>query len=301
MTPKQYWFGLLLGVAGSACFSGKAIIVKLAYQYGADATTLIALRMLVAAPLFALAAWWTSLQPAVVNQSGWRPRDTWRVIALGAVGYYAASFLDFLGLQYISAGLERIILYLAPTFVLLMSIFALRKKVSKHEYLALGLSYSGVVFVFWHDLKFVGSNIWLGGGLVLASAVCYAVYLTSSGEMVKRLGSVRLTSWASLVSSALCIVQALVLMPSALLSQPAPVYWLSLINGTVCTVIPVFLTMFAIEKIGSTAASQTGLVGPVVTIVLAYWFLSEPITATQIIGTVVVISGILVLSFKKQR
>jgi drug/metabolite transporter (DMT)-like permease len=293
---RQYLIGLGLGLAGASCFSAKAVIVKLAYQQAADPVTLIALRMLVAAPLFALAAWWTSRQ-----KTAWKPGDAWAITALGAIGYYAASFLDFLGLQSISAGLERIILYLSPTFVLLIAVFWLKKKVSSFEYLGLAISYSGVLFVFWHDLNFNGKSVWLGSALVFASALCYAVYLTAGGEMVKRLGSVRLTAWASLVSSFLCVLQALVINPSALLNQAPMVYQLSLVNGIFCTVVPVFLTMLAIERIGSTAAAQTGLVGPVATIALAAWFLAEPITLTQLIGTVIVMGGVFVLSLKKSK
>jgi drug/metabolite transporter (DMT)-like permease len=296
LTRQKYLTGLALGVAGAAGFSAKAVIVKLAYLQGADPTTLIALRMLVAAPLFALTAWWTARSLAA-----WKPGDAWRIFGLGTIGYYAASFLDFLGLQYISAGLERIILYLSPTFVLLFSLFWLGKKVSRHELFALVLSYSGVMFVFWHDLNFNGKHVWLGSGLVLASALCYAVYLTGGGEMVKRLGSIRLTSWASLVSSAWCIAQALAVNPSAIFSQSAGVYGLSLINGVFCTVLPMFLTMMAIERVGSTAASQTALVGPIATIALAAWFLAEPVTLTQVIGTVIVMAGVVVLSFKKNH
>jgi drug/metabolite transporter (DMT)-like permease len=291
---RAYLTGLLLGVVGAVCFSGKAIIVKLAYAQDSDPVTLIALRMIVAAPLFAVTYWWTSRSAPAMTKA-----DFWTVVGLGALGYYAASFLDFLGLQFISAGLERIILYLTPTFVLLLNVFGLRKPVSRYEFVALLLSYSGVVFVFWHDLNLIGPKVWLGSLLVLASALCYALYLAGSGQLVKRFGAIRLTSLASLVSSALCIGQALLINPQALLTQTQSVYGLSLINGVLCTVVPVFLTMFAIAAIGSTAASQTGLVGPISTIALAAWFLSEPVTGTQLIGTVIVLAGVFVLSLKK--
>ena len=300
MTRKNWWIGLTFGVLGALLFSGKAIIVKLAYRHGADATTLIALRMLVALPFFVLTAWYTGRR--VQGQlSPWRKGDVWRIIALGLLGYYAASYLDFLGLKTISAGLERVILYLSPTIVLLLSVIYLGKKMIALEYVALGVSYCGVLFVFWHDVSLAGDNTVLGSSLVFGAAICYAVYLTASGEMVKRLGSIRMASWASLVSCAACIAQGLLVDAHALMTQHLPVYGLSLINGIACTVLPIFLTMMAIERIGSTAASQTTMLGPIATIFFAAWFLQEPITAHQMIGTMTVVLGVFLLSTKKSN
>ena len=290
--------GVALAALGAVLFSGKAIIVKLAYRHGVDAVTLIALRMLFALPFFVLAAWWASRRAQAT--SPWRRGDVWRVTALGACGYYAASFLDFLGLQYISAGLERIILYLNPTLVLLISVFVLGKRIGRRQWVAMGVAYVGVLFVFWHDLSVSGSNVPLGSALVFASAVTYALYLVGSGELVQRIGSIRLTAWASIVSCAACIVQALAIDAGALVSQPAEVYWLSLVNATLCTVAPVFLVMFAIERVGSSVASQTGLIGPVATIALAALFLGEPVTATQLIGTAIVLVGIFILTARRR-
>jgi drug/metabolite transporter (DMT)-like permease len=286
--------GLALGILGATFFSGKAIIVKLAYRYGADPTSLIALRMIFAFPFFAYAAWATSRSGFV-----WEKGDRLKVFMLGTIGYYAASYLDFLGLQYITAGLERIILYLSPTFVLLISVFWLKKKIGPPQLFALAICYAGLFFVFWHDLSLSGKNVLLGSALVLGSALCYAVYLTASGELIKRFGAIRLTSWTSLVSAVWCVGQSLLFDPVALINQNSQVYWLSAVNGFFCTVLPVFLTMMAIQKIGSTSASQTGMVGPLATIFLAAWFLAEPIHATQLIGTGIVMVGIFVLSRSK--
>jgi drug/metabolite transporter (DMT)-like permease len=286
--------GLAIGILGATFFSGKAIIVKLAYRYGADPTSLIALRMIFAFPFFAFAAWRIGKR-----DFAWQKGDRLKVFMLGTVGYYAASYLDFLGLQYISAGLERIILYLTPTFVLLISVFWLKKKIGPRQLLALAVCYAGLFFVFWHDLSVSGKNVMLGSGLVMSSAFCYAIYLTASGEMIKRLGAIRLTSWSCLVSAFWCVAQSLVIDPAALMSQASQVYWLSAINGFFCTVLPVFLTMIAIQKIGSTATSQTTMVGPVSTIFLAAALLAEPINAAQLIGTAVVMVGVFVLSRSK--
>ncbi|MFP5405072.1 MAG: DMT family transporter, partial [Gammaproteobacteria bacterium] len=229
--------GLALAGAGAILFSAKAVIVKLAYRYDVDPVTLIAMRMIVAVPFFALAAWWVERR----SPQSWRAGDGFLVLVLGLLGYYLASFLDFLGLQYISAGLERVILYLNPTLVLVISAVALGRAVRRRELLALAIAYVGVFLVFAHDVRFEGADVALGGALVFASALAYALYLVGSGEMVKRLGPVRLTAWASIVASFACILQALALDPGALLRQPVPVWWLSLVNGTLCTVLPVFL------------------------------------------------------------
>lgn len=284
--------GFGLAAAGAVLFSAKAIIVKLAYRYQVDPATLIAMRMMVALPFFGLAAWWAGRRAPML----WHPGDRLRVFVLGLLGYYLASYLDFIGLQYISAGLERVILYLNPTLVLLISAVALRRPVGRRELVALAITYLGVFLVFAHDVRLEGGNLPLGGLLVFGSALSYAIYLVASGQMVRRFGPVRLTAWASIVASVACIVQALVLEPAALLTQPAPVWWLSLLNGTLCTVLPVFLVMFAIDRIGSAAVSQTGMLGPVSTIAMGALLLGETVSATQMLGTAIVLGGIFFLT-----
>jgi len=302
---RQLLTGLGLGLLGSILFSGKAIIVKLAYRHGVDAVVLIALRMCVALPFFVAVAWWQSRIAASMEQpSRWLPGDVWRVIGLGLTGYYAASYLDFLGLQYISAALERVILYLNPTMVLLLSVALGGKRPSPQELLALAVAYAGVLVVFGHDLMTVplarsdgGLDVVLiGAGLVISSAFSYAIYLVAGGQLVARVGSLRLTSWASIVASIVCISQALLISPHALWTQATQVYWLSLLNGTACTVLPVFLVMMAIERLGSPVASQVGMVGPVSTIVMAALILDEPIGVAQLAGTAVVLVAVWMLS-----
>ena len=313
--------GLGLGLLGSILFSGKAIIVKLAYRHGVDPVVLIALRMCVALPFFLAVAWWQSRIVASTDQpSRWLPGDVWRVIGLGLTGYYAASYLDFLGLQYISAALERVILYLNPTMVLLLSVALGGKRPSPRELIALAVAYAGVLVVFGHDLMTIplartdgGLGGGLGGGLrgdldggfeavmigavlVISSAFSYAIYLVAGGQLVARVGSLRLTAWASIVASIACIGQALLMNPQALWTQATQVYWLSLLNGTACTVLPVFLVMMAIERLGSPVASQVGMVGPVSTILMAALILDEPVGVAQLAGTGVVLVAVWMLS-----
>lgn len=286
--------GVAFAAFGAVAFSGKAIIVKLGFRYGADAITLIALRMLVALPLFAAIAWWVGRRG---DQEPVARSDRWKIVALGFLGYYLASYLDFLGLAYVSASLERLILYLNPTLVLLIGMVMFGRRATRHQLGALVIGYAGVVLAFAHDYQLHGSSIALGSALVFGSALAYAVYLVGSGELVRRIGPIRLTAYASCVAAVLCVVHFGATRPLALLfQQPAPVYWLSLLNGTVCTVVPVFAVMMGISRIGATSAAQVGMVGPVSTIVLAWLVLGEHLGPYQIAGTVLVLVGVFVVS-----
>lgn len=286
--------GLLLAAMGAIAFSGKAIIVKLGYRYGADAVTLLALRMLVAFPFFLLMGLWAARRSAALSKG-----DLGRILLLGFLGYYLASFLDFAGLAYITATLERLILYLTPTLVALIGWLAFRKRISRRQAWALGVSYAGVALAFGHDLQAGGSNIALGSVLVFGSALAYALYLVGSGEVVARVGAVRLTAYASSVASVLCLLQFLLLRPLGALVLPWEVYALSLVNGTLCTVLPVLAVMMAVARIGSALAAQVGMIGPVSTIVLSLLLLGEPMGPWQIAGTVLVMAGVFVVSQQK--
>ena len=274
-------------------FSAKAVVVKLAYVYGVDAETLLALRMLISVPFFAAALWWTSRgAPAL------RPREHLLLLAIGVLGYYAASYLDFLGLQYISAALERLILYLSPTIVLLMSALLLGRRFTRLDLMALLLSYSGIVLVFWHDVRLDNDGVLLGTMFVFGATVCYAGYLVLSGELVRRVGPIRLTAYAMCVASVAILLQFLLLRPLASLAQPAPVLWLSVLNAVLCTVLPVFATMMAVDRIGAGSTALAGMIGPVSTIALGFVFLGEAISVWQLAGTVLVLAGVFVLSRK---
>ena len=287
--------GLTFALLGSIAFSGKAIIVKLAYRYGVDAVTLIMYRMLFALPLFAAIAWWAGRGKEPMSG-----RDWLGIVGLGISGYYLASFLDFMGLQYISASLERLILYLNPTLVLALSVLLFKKKVGWRQLVAIGVSYSGVLLVFGQEVDFQGTNVMLGAVLVFASAASYAIYLVYSGELVQRLGSLRLVGWASLVACVLCIAQFALLRPLSAAVVAPEVIWLSVLNATVCTVAPVLMVMIAIERIGATMAAQTGMVGPLSTLIMGVVILGEPFTPWIAAGTLLVLTGIWLLAKWKQ-
>ncbi|WER46835.1 DMT family transporter [Cupriavidus sp. WKF15] len=293
--PLPQRSGLAIAAVGAVLFSAKAIVAKLMYRYSVDAVMVITLRMLFAVPLFMAIGWWQSRRLPALS---WADRG--RVVFLGFIGYYLSSFMDFLGLQYITAGLERLILFLTPSFVLLATALLFRRPIAARQWVSLLLAYLGIVLVFAHDLDVSGAQVWLGGALVLASALTYGIYLILSGELVQRIGSLRLVAYAMCVSTACCMLQYLALgRPVAELAQPAPVMWLSLVNAVFCTVLPVSMTMVAVARIGAPMASQAGMIGPVSTLFLAFWLLDEPVSGVQLAGSALVLGGMYLLSARK--
>jgi len=293
--------GLAMGMLGAIGFSGKAIIVKLAYRHGVDTVTLLMLRMLLALPFFMAMVWWTQHRKGSVPVR-LSVREWLGVVWLGFCGYYLASFLDFAGLQYVSASLERLILYLYPTLVLLLGIALYGQRASRHQWMGMAVSYAGVVAVFAHEVRLTGADAGLGAALVFGSAVSYALYLSYSGELVRRLGALRLVGLASCVACLLCVGQFALLRPVSVVAElGAEVWCLSVLNASLCTVLPVVLVMLSIERIGSALASQVGMVGPMSTLVMAALVLDEPLSPWLLIGTALVMSGVFICSRGQDR
>ena len=290
--------GALLVALGAIAFSGKAVIIKLAYRHGVDAVTLLALRMLFSAPMFALLALWAATRagrPPPISTA-----DRWALLALGLIGYYLASYFDFLGLQYITAALERLVLFVHPTFVVLMSAAFFGRRITRRDLFAIAISYLGIVAVFAHDLSTQPGNVALGAFWVLVSALFYAVYLVGGGRVVGRVGSLRFACYAGLVSCVAVVAHFLVTREAALLvTQPAPVYWLSILMAAVSTVLPIVLTSEGIRRVGASHASIIGSVGPIATIFLGAAFLGEPITAVQLAGAALVLAGVVTISLAR--
>ena len=284
-----------MALVGTLAFSGKAIIVKLAYRYGVDAVTLIMFRMLFALPVFVAMAWWASRGRAPLARKDWVG-----ISLLGFSGYYLASFLDFAGLAYISASLERLILYLNPTIVMLLGLVLFKRRTTRWQLLGVAISYSGVVLVFGHEITLQGQDAVWGAMLVFASAISYALYLVYSGEMVKRIGSLRLVGLASTVACLCCLLQFVLLRPLSAAMVAPEVIWLSLLNASVCTVLPVLLIMMAIERIGASMTAQIGMLGTMSTILMGVVILGEPFTMWVAAGTALVIAGIYVFSRTRQ-
>ena len=285
--------GIAFAVVAAFGFSFKAILVKLAYPYGVDAITLLALRMAFALPVFL----WVGFS-ASKNAPALSLRDWLVVAALGVLGYYGASILDFLGLKYISAGLERLILFTYPTLTLLFGVALHGRSISRREGLALVLCYAGIAAAFAHDLQFAGDTtvVWIGGGFVFASSVSYALYLSGSAGMIAKLGAARFTALAMLVSTAATGGHFLATQPLTALVQPWPVYALGAAMGLFSTVVPVFAQSAAIRRVGSGQAALVGMVGPLLTIVFAWLLLDEGFSTAQMIGVVLVIAGVAAVS-----
>lgn len=289
--------GLLLAAAGAVLFSAKAILAKFQYRYGLDALDVLALRMLFALPLFALLGLRERLRgPGPTLTS----RQRWALLVLGLLGYYLSSLLDFWGLEYVPVSLERLILFLNPTFVLLIGLLFLGQRVSGRQWLAMAVSYAGIVLVLIENLRVEGSHVLFGALLVLGAAISYALYLAVSGELVKTLGTARLVVAAMTVSTAAVLVHYLLLRsPSELLGFAPAAYAWALANAFFCTFLPVTFTMAAVRRIGPGTAAQLSVIGPVSLVFLGAWLLDEPVTALQILGTAIVLGAVYLLTRAK--
>ncbi|MGZ4959089.1 MAG: DMT family transporter [Methylomonas sp.] len=287
--------GFGLAALASICFSTKAILVKLAYYEPIDATTLLTLRMLFAAPFFLIIALHHAGQRHLPPLLG---KDYLAVLVLGLLGYYLSSLFDFIGLQYITAGLERLILFLYPTFVVVISALLLGKAFGRKEIVALVLSYAGIGVVFSNELNIHSEHLLLGAGFVLASTLTYAAYLIGTGETIARIGASRFTAYAMLVACVATVLQFVATHPPEALLLSMRVYQLSLVMAIVATVLPVFMLSASIRLIGSGHASLIGSIGPVSTLFLASVFLGEQMTIQQIGGAALVMAGVLSLTLK---
>ena len=287
--------GLLCAVLAAVGFSAKAILVKLAYQQGVDAETLLALRMAFSLPFFVGMAW-VSARP---DASRLTRRDWAWLFGLGWFGYYLASYLDFLGLRYISAALERLILFVYPTLVVLLAALLFGQRITRRMFSALLICYAGIALAVAHDWRLTGSSedLIFGSALVFGSALSYALYLLGNGKVIHRLGTVRVTAFASGIACLLALGQFLLLRPLSGLLQPAPVYGLALAMALLSTVLPVWLLSEAIRRLGAGPVALTGSLGPVVTLLLAWLLLDEALGVAQLAGVVLVIVGVTVMAY----
>ncbi len=289
--------GVVFALIAAIGFSAKAILVKLAYLDAVDAITLLALRMAFALPFFLIVAARTNRSKHSVALTG---KDKLAVLGLGLVGYYLASYLDFLGLQYISAGLERLILFLYPTMVVLITALVFKHRIGRTVMIALLISYAGIALVFLHDMKVLQHDALSGSLLVFASAMAYAVYLVGAGHTIARIGATRFTAYVMTVACAACLLQFAVTHTLADLDLSFNVYALSIAMAVFSTVLPAFMLAAAMRRIGSMHTSMIGSIGPVSTILLAYVFLGEQMSPEQIAGSMLVLAGVLMISLNQR-
>jgi drug/metabolite transporter (DMT)-like permease len=284
--------GFAFAALGALGFSFKAILVKAAYRYGVDPETLLCLRMGYALPVLVLmGAMLQRREPLVLRRADWL-----ELLLLGVLGYYLASYLDFLGLHYISAALERIVLFVYPTLVVLLSAIFLGKPLTRRTVLLLLTSYAGVALAVAPDLRFDAGNTVVGGLLVLGSALSFAIYIMRSGVAVARLGSTRVTAYATAIACVLCVLQFVVLRPLSALVLPWQVHALSVAMALLSTVLPIWLITEAIRRLGASTASMFGSLGPIFTILLAWALLGEPLDPVQLAGAAVVIIAVSALT-----
>ena len=288
---------MALAVAGTLVFSFRPILVKLVYvTYPVSPVTLLFLRMAISLPFFLAVAWWLRGDEPRLTRLDWA-----KVAALGFIGYYAASFLDFIGLQYVGAGIGRLILYLYPTLVLLISFFFLHRRPTRRQLAALVITYAGVAFILSSQAHggAEGRLFFLGAFFVFASSLFYATYLVAGGELVKRIGSMRFTAYSMAVATLPAFVQFFALEPSSALDLPGKIWLYAVLLATFCTVLPLFIQAEALKRIGAPEFALIGALGPVSVAITSALGLDERFTAMQAVGGVLVILGVLLVSVKR--
>jgi drug/metabolite transporter (DMT)-like permease len=298
MVTKRFWFGVFLGVLGIVLFSSKAVMVKLAYNYNVDAITMLLLRMLFSFPFYVVIAYLYRNKNQEIKTT--KIDYAW-VVFFGFVGYYLASFFDFVGLTYIKASLERIILFVYPTIVILLNRFFFKQPITKIQALAIFLSYLGIVIAFSDEVDISGNNVYLGGFFVLLSAITYASYLVGSGWLIPKFGVVKFTAYAMLVSCFCVFIHFSLIGETDLFNLPWQVYGLGGLIAIFATVIPSFLVSASIKIISSSNFAIVAGVGPISTIILASFFLNETLTLFQFFGALLVIIGIVITSLNQAK
>lgn len=288
--------GIVFSLLAAIGFSVKSILVKLAYVYQVDAVTLLTLRMAFSVPFFAGIAVW-----AWAKHSDALGKREWLILLGLGLGYYLFNYLDFLGLQYISAGLERLIQFLYPTLTVILAALLHRRAIPPKVVAAMMLSYAGIAMVFVHDVRVSQGGIALGSSLVFASTLFYAIYLVGAGHSIARMGTIRFTAYAMIVASSISLGQFVATHPLDGLIQPLPVYQLAMLMAIFSTVLPVFLLTAGIRRIGSGEASLIGSIGPVFTIYLAHVFLNESVSLLQIAGSLLVLVGVVAVSLNSRN
>ena len=297
-TNKQFWYGIGIGVLGIVLFSSKAVMVKLAYNYEVDAISILLLRMLFSFPFYIVIASLYRNQTTIDKPNS---KDYLWLVFFGFVGYYLASYFDFVGLTYLKASLERIILFLYPTIVILLNKVFLKQPITKIQALAIGLTYLGIVIAFSDEVSISGSETYIGGFFILLSAITYASYLVGSGWLIPKFGVMKFTAYAMIISCICVFIHYSVTREISLFSFSWEVYLLGFLIAVFATVIPSFLVSVSIKMISSSNFAIVAGIGPISTIILAAIFLGERLTLLQLFGALVVILGILLVSIKKQH
>lgn len=296
---RRLAYGAMLGFMGALCFSAKAVIVKLAYRYNVDSVSLLAMRMLFALPIY-LVIWWAISRKPSTKYGPIAKMDWYYMIILGILGYYLSSFLDFYGLRFITASLERLILFLYPTIVVFISAIFFNKPILKPQIWALFLTYLGIGLAVFENIVLGGDeHFYLGTSLIFLCAFTFAFYIAGSGSVIPRIGAIRFTCIAMTSACMAILIHHALVYQLQLFHFAREVYILSIIMAVFTTVLPSFLISEGIRIIGASNTAIIGSIGPISTIVLAYIFLGERLGIWQWVGTFFVIGGVLIISLKK--
>ena len=301
MIPKKY-LGAIYAFIAAICFSSKAILVKLVYQYNVDAVSSLTLRMAFSMPFFLVLAWVYRNDPYPIPENKPKKVDYFALVVLGITGYYLSSLFDFMGLQYISTGLERLIVFIYPTLVVIIAAIIFKRRIQAFEILSLSLTYIGILFIFYHDILLSHKpNTALGAFYVFLSTLTYAFYLIGSEKYIGKFGSRRYTTYAMLVSTVAVFIHGFMSNGNKIFDFTWEVYALSSLMALISTVIASLLLSEAIKLAGSSKASIIGSIGPVATITLSYFFLNEIITFAEICGGLLILAGVLMVSIYKNK
>ncbi|MGF1455404.1 MAG: DMT family transporter [Alphaproteobacteria bacterium] len=285
--------GVLLGATGAALFSLKGVVMKLAFTVGGTVEQMMALRMGMALPVYIVVGW-MALRTRPLSPA---PRTLVAAAGLGVLSYYVCTWLDFTGLMFISAQLERLILFLYPTMTALLAWWFIGERMTLRHGLALALSYGGILVLFGQEVSSLGPNAALGAGLVFAAAALFAVYVTAAKTVIVGLGSPLFTCVA-MTAAALAILAHFAGQSMLTVSPPinASILGLGALLAIACTVMPSFMVTEAIARAGPGLTSAAGGFGPAATAAVAVWVLGEPFGPHQALALILTVSGVVLLT-----
>ncbi len=298
-TKTRFLFGVFILVIANIGFSSKAVIIKLMYIHQVDTISVMALRLIFSLPFYIVIAFFVSKDEANVRLT---TREWLMIGGLGILSYYISSMLDFLGLQYVSAGVERLMLFTYPTMVVILSAIFFKKKITPPQYIALILTYIGVIIAFIAE-KGLGEqkDMEKGAFYILTCAFTYSLYVVGTGQLAQRVGSIKFTCYAMIAATIPTLIQSAVYNGVDIFHYPQEIYWLTLWLVVIATVIPTFLIVEGIRLVGASNSSIIGFVGPVSTIFLANFYLNEKITLLQLLGTGIVLFGVFLITWKGRK
>ena len=297
----NYFLVFIVAFIGAVLFSTKAIMVKKAFaDTHVPALSLLVFRMLFSLPFYLIAAFITSRKQENVR---FTKKDWLLIFLLGIAGYYLSSLFDFMGLQYVSAGIERLILFLYPTFVVLFNSMLFGQLVTRNQKIALLLTYAGIGIAYFGEISVTETSpnfIW-GSSLIFICAITYATYLVGSGRLIPKLGASKFTAYVMIAATVGVLLHFFIVSDYSNLHFTKELTYYGLMLAIIATVIPTFLIAYGMKTIGANNTAIVTSIGPVSTILQAHWILGEHIFTAQIIGTILVIIGVLLIGWKQKN